>query len=73
MTAHTHQAAPTQYVKAHGIRFAYRRFGKSGSVPLLFNMHFTGAMDHWDPTVSDGTSATCPYSCPKAKNAYERA
>ena len=54
MTTHTHQTAPTQYVEARGIRFAYRRFGKSGSVPLVFNMHFTGTMDHWDPTVTDG-------------------
>jgi hypothetical protein len=36
MTTHTHQTAPTQYVEARGIRFAYRRFGKSGSVPLVF-------------------------------------
>jgi hypothetical protein len=41
-TAHTHQTAPTQFVEANGIRFAYRRFGKSGGVPLVFNMHFTG-------------------------------
>ena len=25
---HTHQTAPTQFVEANGIRFAYRRFGK---------------------------------------------
>jgi pimeloyl-ACP methyl ester carboxylesterase len=30
MTTHTHQTAPTQYVEAKGIRFAYRRFGKAG-------------------------------------------
>jgi pimeloyl-ACP methyl ester carboxylesterase len=54
MTAHTHQTAPTQYVEANGIRFAYRRFGKSGGVPLIFNQHFTGTMDHWDPAVTDG-------------------
>src|SRR5271168_1206327 len=54
MTAHTHQTAPTQFVQANGIRFAYRRFGKSGGVPLLFNQHFTGTMDHWDPAVTDG-------------------
>ncbi len=54
MTTHTHQTAPTQYVEAQGIRFAYRRFGKAGSVPLVFNMHFTGTMDHWDPRVTDG-------------------
>src|SRR3981081_350059 len=51
---HTHQTAPTQSVEANGIRFAYRRFGKSGGVPLVFNMHFTGTMDHWDPAVTDG-------------------
>jgi hypothetical protein len=27
---HDHQTAPTQFVQANGIRFAYRRFGKSG-------------------------------------------
>ena len=54
MTTYTHQTAPTQYVEARGIRFAYRRFGKSSGVPLVFNMHFTGTMDHWDPAVTDG-------------------
>src|ERR1700693_1353459 len=51
---HTHQTATTQFVEANGIRFAYRRFGKSGGVPLVFNQHFTGTMDHWDPAVTDG-------------------
>src|ERR1700731_1672069 len=54
MTSHTHQTATTQFVEAKGIRFAYRRFGKTGSVPRVFNIHFTGAMDHWDPAVTDG-------------------
>ena len=53
-TQHTHQTAPTQFVDAAGIRFAYRRFGKTGRVPLVFNQHFTGTMDHWDPAVTDG-------------------
>jgi pimeloyl-ACP methyl ester carboxylesterase len=52
--SHTHQTAPTQYVEANGVRFAYRRFGKPDGVPLVFNMHFTGTMDHWDPAVTDG-------------------
>jgi pimeloyl-ACP methyl ester carboxylesterase len=51
---HTHQTAPTQFVEANGIRFAYRRFGKPGGLPLVFNQHFTGTMDHWDPAVTDG-------------------
>jgi pimeloyl-ACP methyl ester carboxylesterase len=51
---HTHQSAPTQFVEANGIRFAYRRFGKLHGVPLVFNQHFTGTMDQWDPAVTDG-------------------
>jgi pimeloyl-ACP methyl ester carboxylesterase len=51
---HTHQTALTQFVEANGIRFAYRRFGKPDSVPLVLNQHFTGTMDHWDPAVTDG-------------------
>ena len=51
---HTHQTAPTQFVETNGIRFAYRRFGKPDGVPLVFNQHFTGTMDHWDPAVTDG-------------------
>jgi pimeloyl-ACP methyl ester carboxylesterase len=54
MTQHTHQTAPTQFVEANGTRFAYRRFGKAGGVPLVFNQHFTGTMDHWDPAETDG-------------------
>jgi pimeloyl-ACP methyl ester carboxylesterase len=54
MTEHNHQTAPTQFVEANGTRFAYRRFGKPGGVPLVFNQHFTGTMDHWDPAVTDG-------------------
>src|SRR3984885_8000099 len=50
----THQTAPTQYVEANGIRFAYRRFGRPNGVPLVFNQHYTGTMDHWDPAATDG-------------------
>ena len=54
MTAYTHQTAPTQFADASGIRFAYRRFGRSSGVPLLFLQHFTGNIDNWDPAVTDG-------------------
>jgi pimeloyl-ACP methyl ester carboxylesterase len=57
MTQHTHETAPTQFVEAKGIRFAYRRFGKAGGVPLVFNMHYLGTMDYWDPTVTDGLAS----------------
>src|SRR6202008_2679864 len=58
MTQHTHQTAPTRFVEANGIRFAYRRFGVPDGVPLVFNQHFTGTMDHWDPLVTDGLAAS---------------
>ena len=54
MTKHNHQTAPTRFIEANGIRFAYRRFGRAGGVPLVFNQHFRGTMDCWDPAVTDG-------------------
>src|SRR3982074_1874001 len=54
MNQQSHQTAPTQFVEANGIRFAYRRFGKAGAVPIVFNQHYTGTMDYWDPSVTDG-------------------
>src|SRR2546428_1965405 len=54
MNKYTHQTAPTQFVEGNGIRFAYRRFGKANGVPLVFNQHYLGTMDYWDPMVTDG-------------------
>jgi len=54
MGNYTHQTAPTQFVEAGGIRFGYRRFGKAKGVPMVFNQHYIGTMDYWDPTVTDG-------------------
>ena len=51
---HTHDTAPTQFVEAKGIRFAYRRFGEAQGVPIVLNQHFRGTMDYWDPAVTDG-------------------
>jgi hypothetical protein len=31
----THETAPTLFVEAAGIRFAFRRFGRAGDTPLL--------------------------------------
>ena len=53
----SHESAPTQYVNGEGIRFAYRRFGKKGSVPLLFLEYFNSNMDGWDPVVTNGFAA----------------
>src|ERR1700761_1308315 len=51
---HTHQTAPTQFAEATGLRFAYRRLGNPNGGPLVFNQHFRGTMDYWDPAVTDG-------------------
>ncbi len=40
----------------HPLRLSPLR--ESGGVPLVFNQHFTGTMDHWDPAVTDGFAAT---------------
>jgi hypothetical protein len=37
MSAYTARTVPTQFVGANGIRFAYRRWGKQGGLPLVFN------------------------------------
>jgi pimeloyl-ACP methyl ester carboxylesterase len=58
VTEHTHDTAPTRSVEANGIRFAYRRFGKAGGIPIIFNQHFQGTLDHWDPAVTDGLART---------------
>lgn len=53
--SYTQQTAPTQYVDSPStnIKFAYRRFGKDGGIPLVFLIHFRGTMDHWDPVLID--------------------
>jgi pimeloyl-ACP methyl ester carboxylesterase len=50
----TATTAPTQFVEVNGICFAYRRWGKQRGIPLVFNQHFTGNLDNWDPAVLDG-------------------
>lgn len=51
---YTHQTAPTRFVDVDGAHLAYRRFGKTGGVPLVFLQHFVGNLDSWDPKVIDG-------------------
>ena len=54
MSTSTAATVPTQFVEANGMRFAYRRWGKRSGVPLVFNQHFTGNLDNWDPALLDG-------------------
>jgi pimeloyl-ACP methyl ester carboxylesterase len=58
MSNYTHHTAPTQFVEANGIRFAYRRFGRKEGIPLVLNPHILGNMDSWDPSVTDGLAQT---------------
>ena len=57
MINHTHETVPTQFVEANGIRYAYRRFGKARTVPLLFLGYFNSNMDAWDPAVTNSLAA----------------
>src|SRR6202040_3611896 len=50
---YTHETVPTQFVEANGIRYAYRRFGKPGTIPLLFGEYFNSNMDGWDRDVTN--------------------
>jgi pimeloyl-ACP methyl ester carboxylesterase len=54
MNTDTALTAPTRFVEADGVRFAYRRWGKPGAVPLVFMQYFSGNLDDWGPQVTDG-------------------
>ncbi|WP_046733270.1 alpha/beta fold hydrolase [Streptomyces humi] len=57
MSAVTHHTAPTQFVETDGVRYAYRRLGSGGEVPLVMLQHFTGNLDNWDPALVDALAA----------------
>jgi len=57
MSKHTHETVPTQFIEADGIRYAYRRFGKTGTVPLLLLQYFNSNIDGWDPAITNGLAA----------------
>jgi pimeloyl-ACP methyl ester carboxylesterase len=50
---HTHNTAPTRFVEADGIRFAYRRFGRPVGTPIVLLQHFMGNLDGYDPAITD--------------------
>jgi pimeloyl-ACP methyl ester carboxylesterase len=63
MPSDTSLTVPTRYVETEGIRFAYRRWGKSGGAPLVFLNYFSGNLDDWDPQVTDSLAAEYESSC----------
>src|SRR6266481_9353258 len=54
MSNATHETAPTEFVQVGGVRFAYRRFGRPGDLPLLLLNYLTATLDDWDPLVTNG-------------------
>lgn len=56
----TQQTAKTQFIDINGIQVAYRLFGSSNGIPLLFNQHFRGTMDHWDPLLINSLAKSRP-------------
>ena len=57
MSDWTAATAPTLYIDAEGVRYAYRRLGKPKGLPLLCLQHFTGTLDNWDPAIVDALAA----------------
>jgi pimeloyl-ACP methyl ester carboxylesterase len=57
MSNYTHETVPAQFAEANGIRYAYRRFGKPDTMPLLFLGYFNSNMDGWDPDVVNSLAA----------------
>src|SRR5712692_930384 len=54
MSTYTATTVPTLLVEANGLLFSPRRSCKQSGFPLVFNQHFTGNLDNWDPAVLDG-------------------
>jgi pimeloyl-ACP methyl ester carboxylesterase len=50
---YAHDTVATTYVEAGGVRFAYRRFGRTDKTPVVFLQHFRGTMDNHDPAITD--------------------
>src|SRR5271166_2212678 len=57
MDSDIHETAATQFVQVGNVRFAYRRFGQRGGLPLLFLNYWAANMDDWDPKVTNGFAA----------------
>lgn len=46
---------PNQYVTVNGTKLAYRTLGtRSDAPPLILFQHFTGTMDDWDQSMTEG-------------------
>jgi pimeloyl-ACP methyl ester carboxylesterase len=53
----TASTSPTLHIDVNGTPFAYREFGPTNGIPVVFLHHFTAVIDDWDPRVIDGIAA----------------
>jgi pimeloyl-ACP methyl ester carboxylesterase len=53
----SHNTAKTRLVRAAGVDFAYRRFGRRTEPPLVLLQHFRGNLDNWDLALTDALAA----------------
>lgn len=54
---YTYATVPTQFIEANGIKFAYRSYGKSGGLPIIYFNHLAANLDNCDPRIMDGIAA----------------
>jgi pimeloyl-ACP methyl ester carboxylesterase len=54
---YTYATVPTQFVEANGIKFAYRSYGKTGDIPVIYFNHLTANLDNCDPRIMDAIAA----------------
>lgn len=47
---YSHETAPTEFLEANGISYAYRRFGVAHGTPIVLLQHFRGGLDNWGPS-----------------------
>ncbi|MBI3221340.1 MAG: alpha/beta hydrolase [Bacteroidetes bacterium] len=54
---YTYATVPTQFVEANGIKVAYRSYGKTEDVPVIYFNHLTANLDNCDPRIMDAIAA----------------
>lgn len=52
-SSYTYATVQTQFVEANGIKYAYRSYGKTGDIPVIYFNHLTANLDNCDPRIMD--------------------